>query len=99
MERSQLDFECSEFPLFNTDHHPQLSYNISMKSTRPLLTAAAIVLFVSGLSATADTLNNNFTTAFDYVGNGIVGDTNWDGVYLRFGDITGGSAGTDGNGD
>src|SRR5215475_724249 len=70
-----------------------------MKSTRPLLTVVAFVLFVFGLSARADTLNNDFSTPFNYVANGIIGDTNWDGVYLRFGDITGGSAGTDGNGD
>jgi len=70
-----------------------------MKSTRPLLTATAIVLFVIGLSARADTLNNDFSTPFDYVANGIIGDTNWDGVYLRFGDIPGGSAGGSGNGN
>src|SRR6266704_2795127 len=70
-----------------------------MKSTRPLVTATAIVLFVIGLSARADTLNNDFSTPFDYVANGIIGDTNWDGVYLRFGDILGGSIGGSGSGN
>jgi hypothetical protein len=70
----------------------------NMKSNRPLLSATAVVLFLIGLSTRADIINN-FTTPFDYVANGIIGDTNWDGVYLRFGDITGGSPGTDGNGD
>jgi hypothetical protein len=70
-----------------------------MKSTRPLLTVSAVALFVIGLSARADTLNNDFGTPFDYVANGIIGDTNWDGVYLRFGDIPGGSAGGSGSGN
>jgi hypothetical protein len=70
-----------------------------MKSTRTLLTATAVVLFVVGWSARADTLNNDFSTPFDYVANGIIGDTNWDGVYLRFGDIPGGSAGGSGSGN
>src|SRR6266850_4861406 len=78
---------------------PKSSHNISMKSTRPLLTVTAVVLFVIGLSAQADTLNNDFSAPFDYVANGIIGDTNWDGVYLRFGDVQGGNAGGSGNGN
>jgi hypothetical protein len=70
-----------------------------MKSNRPLLTATAVVSCFVGLSAWAGTINNDFSTPFDYVANGIIGDTNWDGVYLRFGDIPGGSAGGSGNGN
>src|SRR5437763_5463080 len=38
-------------------------------------------------SLRADTLLNSFDNPFDYLANGIIGDTNWDGVYLRGGDI------------
>ena len=55
--------------------------------------SAGLWLATLGLSAQADTLINNFTTPFDYVANGIIGDTNWDGMYLRFGDIPGGNIG------
>jgi hypothetical protein len=45
--------------------------------------------------ARADTLVNTFNNPFDYVANGIIGDTNWDGVYLNHGDVPGGTgAGT-----
>src|ERR1035437_3753975 len=43
----------------------------------------------------ADTLVNTFNNPFYYVANGIIGDTNWDGVYLNQGDVPGGTgAGT-----
>src|SRR5260370_37228982 len=51
------------------------------------------------LSSGAGSLINNFTTPLDYVANGIIGDTNWDGVYLRFGDVQNGNAGGSGNGN
>ena len=57
--------------------------------------SAGVWLATLGLSAQAGTLINNFTTPFDYVANGIIGDTNWDGMYLRFGDIPGGNVGDD----
>jgi hypothetical protein len=55
--------------------------------------SAGVLLAALGLSAQAGTLINSFTTPFDYVANGIIGDTNWDGMYLRFGDIPGGNIG------
>jgi len=61
------------------------------------LAAAACVAAIS--VARADTLINSFDTPFNYVANGIVGDTNWDGVYLRFGDVPGGNQGTSGAGN
>ena len=49
--------------------------------------------------ARADSLTDQFTTPFDYVANGILGDTNWDGVYMGFGDIPSGNAGGSGGGN
>lgn len=46
----------------------------------------------------ADDLTNDFNNPVDYVANGIVGETNWDGVYLGFGDIPGGNIGGSGAG-
>jgi hypothetical protein len=43
-------------------------------------------------------ITNTFDTTFNYVADGILGDTNWDGVYLNFGDVPGGGAGGSGNG-
>jgi len=55
-----------------------------MKTLKTLTRISAVVLLTTlGLSAQAGTLINNFTTPFDYVANGIIGDTNWDGVYLN----------------
>ncbi|HEY5911928.1 MAG TPA: Ig-like domain-containing protein [Verrucomicrobiae bacterium] len=42
---------------------------------------------------------NNFDVSQDYVANGIIGDTNWDGVYLRFGDVPLADNGGDGSGN
>ena len=58
-----------------------------------------LLLFLASFAAQADSLINNFTVPFDYVANGIVGDTNWDGVYLRFGDIQDGNVGGSGAGN
>jgi hypothetical protein len=59
-----------------------------MKTSRTLVgLSAAFALAGFGQSAKADSLTNNFTAPFDYVANGIVGDTNWDGVYTTLGDI------------
>src|SRR6266536_2221749 len=57
--------------------------------TRYILNQIVIILGLSfaAFSLCADTLLNSFDNPFDYVGNGIIGDTNWDGVYLRGGDI------------
>jgi hypothetical protein len=71
-----------------------------MKTLRTLTRiSAGVLLITAGLSAQAGTLINNFTTPFDYVANGIIGDTNWDGMYLRFGDIPGGNVGDNPAGD
>ncbi len=65
-----------------------------MKNT-PSLKAwcGALLSLVFGLSAPAASFTNNFDYAQNYVLNGVLGDTNWDGVYLRFGDIPGGNIG------
>lgn len=60
--------------------------------------SASLLVAAMGLSAQADNLTNNFTTQFDYAANGILGDTNWDGMYLRLGDLAYGIAGGNGNG-
>ena len=71
-----------------------------MKTLKTLrLISTGVMLITLGLSAQADTLINSFTTPFDYVANGIIGDTNWDGMYLRFGDIPGGNVGGNPAGD
>jgi len=62
----------------------------------------AFALFVASglaLQVQADSIINNFDNPYDYVANGIIGDTNWDGIYMRFGDIPGGNNGGDGNGN
>ena len=65
-----------------------------MKNTQSLKAwCGALLTLAFGLSAPAASLTNNFDYAQDYVLNGILGDTNWDGVYLRFGDISGGNVG------
>src|SRR5574339_655743 len=70
-----------------------------MKTSSLKRFAVASLTFATLLSvARADTLLNSFDVPFDYVANGIIGDTNWDGVYLRGGDIPSGSAGGFGNG-
>jgi hypothetical protein len=48
--------------------------------------------------APAGSITNNFEVPRDFVVTGILGDTNWDGVYLGFGDIPGGDPGGSGNG-
>jgi hypothetical protein len=55
-----------------------------MRAQAGLLTASVMLL---AAAASADSLTNSFTAAYDYVANGIVGDTNWDGVYMNLGDI------------
>jgi hypothetical protein len=65
---------------------------------KPLALSFALALTAT-LTVRADILLNSFDTPFDYVANGIVGDTNWDGVYLRGGDIPGGSLGGSGSGN
>lgn len=58
--------------------------SIQIAST-PLRSALWLLVFC--LAAPAATLINDFTTPLDYVANGIIGDTNWDGIYLNQGDI------------
>jgi hypothetical protein len=53
------------------------------------LITLALSVFAIATVARADTLVNNFTTPMDYIANGIIGETNWDGVYLNFGDVLG----------
>src|ERR1035437_2517654 len=64
-----------------------------MKKAALKLITWSLSVFAFACVAQAGTITNNFTTARDYVVNGIIGETNWDGVYLGFGDIPGGGAG------
>ena len=64
--------------------------------------ASGLLMAATGLvlQVRAGSIINNFNNgSSDYVANGIFGDTNWDGIYLRFGDIPGGNNGGDGNGN
>lgn len=71
--------------------------NTSLLKRFGIATAACMTAL---LVARADNLVNNFDDPFDYAANGILGNTNWDGVYLRFGDISGNpNAGGSGNGN
>ncbi len=64
--------------------------------------ASGLLMAATGLvlQVRAGSIINNFNNgSFDYIANGILGDTNWDGIYLRFGDIPGGNNGGDGTGN
>src|SRR5215472_2402273 len=50
------------------------------------------------LIAGAAGFTNQFNSGFDFVAHGILGNTNWDGVYLGSGDIPNGNDGGDGSG-
>jgi hypothetical protein len=65
-------------------------------STLFCLTVAGLL---TNTAVRADSFINDFSVSFDYAANGIIGDTNWDGVYLRFGDVPNGSPGGSGNGN
>jgi hypothetical protein len=69
-----------------------------MRNSLRNFTAFALAAVAFALPAKADTLNNTFDAPFDYVANGIIGDTSWDGVYLRLGDVPGSVPAGDGNG-
>jgi hypothetical protein len=53
---------------------------------RRLIISLTLLVLALSLPASAQ-LTNNFTTPYNYVANGIVGDTNWDGIYMFLGDI------------
>src|SRR5215469_4405023 len=69
-----------------------------MKKRKLSWALALVAAFGLSQHVRADSITNNFNYSVDYFGNGIIGDTNWDGVYLNFGDIPGGQNGGDGNG-
>ena len=82
----------SSVPLFQSNTSPMNTTQVvTLFSATLLLSASCGPVFASGIT-------NNFDTAADYVANGILGDTNWDGVYLGFGDIQNGNPGGSGNG-
>src|SRR5665213_313324 len=63
-----------------------------MKTTiRFKIVLAFLGLLAVQASVKAGSITNNFTGSADYVGGGILGETNWDGVYLKGGDIPGGT--------
>ncbi|MGA2542699.1 MAG: hypothetical protein ABSG78_14215 [Verrucomicrobiota bacterium] len=49
--------------------------------------AALLFLLAGAVAVRAQVLTNDFFTPVNYVFTGIIGDTNWDGVYLNSGDI------------
>lgn len=61
--------------------------NLTLKIVPGLLCALALAA-----SVRAQSMTNNFTGSADYIHSGIIGDTNWDGVYLNGGDIRGGAS-------
>src|SRR5262245_25654974 len=70
--------------------------NMQLRRTGGLgLTVLAVGLT---LSAWAGSITNNFDTPHDFVAAGVLGDPNWDGVYLGFGDIPNGDPGGSGAG-
>src|SRR5215471_11962208 len=68
--------------------------------TKLTSTTLGIVFSVAilGSSLQAGSITNNFDVPHNFLTTGVLGDTNWDGVYLGFGDIPGGNAGGSGNG-
>src|SRR5690348_3338604 len=67
---------------------------------RSILRWASALLLASGLTThvRGATINNTFDAQFNYVFNGIIGDSSWDGVYLGLGDVANGNAGGSPNG-
>jgi hypothetical protein len=59
----------------------------------PALKSVALLLSVLAFTcvARADSLTNNFDTSRDYLSGGILGETNWDGVYMFTGDVPNGT--------
>ncbi len=64
------------------------------------LTVASLTLCLLLPAFIANTagFTNHFDSGFDFVAHGIIGNTNWDGVYLGFGDVLAGNPGGDGYG-
>ncbi|HXC99794.1 MAG TPA: hypothetical protein VN048_10660 [Verrucomicrobiae bacterium] len=62
--------------------------------TRCKILLAFLGLMTVPAAIKGDTIINNFNNGFDYMANGVPG-TMWDGVYLGFGDVFGGSDGGD----
>jgi len=58
----------------------------------------AAVWLMPQFAARADAFTNSFDSGQDYVANGVINQTLWDGVYLGFGDIPNGSQGGSGPG-
>src|SRR5262245_25882401 len=90
--------------------NPNLNHRINAQTQNPpirhmrnlALRIVTLFLFVFAfvLGARADGITNTFLTPQNFVANGVIGDTNWDGVYLQFGDLPGGgNAGGSGNGN
>lgn len=68
---------------------PMKKRTLVILSLWPLLPA-----FIAGAAG----FTNQFNSGFDFVTHGIIGNTNWDGVYLDFGDVPNGNNGGDGPG-
>jgi len=63
-----------------------------------ILVIVSLWPLLSALIASAAGFTNQFNSGFDFVAHGIIGNTNWDGVYLGFGDVLNGNDGGDGLG-
>src|SRR6516225_8506242 len=63
-----------------------------------VLSLAVLSLAVLVPSTQAGSVTNNFDVTRNFLTTGVIGETNWDGVYLGFGDIPGGNPGGSGNG-
>ncbi|GEM_PF-1455260 len=50
-----------------------------------------VFALVLAAASRADTIVNNFGNSADYVANGIIGETLWDGVFLNIGDVPNGA--------
>ena len=64
----------------------------------PLLLGLGFCFLGLHPAARAGSIINNFDVTHDFVASGVAGVTNWDGVYLGYGDIPGGDPGGSGNG-
>lgn len=64
-----------------------------MRKLTPKLVAWSLSLFAAAVTARADVITNNFDVPFDYATYGILGNTNWDGVYLGNADVPYGNFG------
>jgi Bacterial Ig-like domain (group 2) len=64
-----------------------------------ILAILSLLLLLPVFSSGGASFTNRFNSGFDFVAHGVIGNTNWDGVYLGSGDVLNGNDGGDGSGD